>query len=152
MITSYIYGAIAALILGLCVATTVTVKQRDAARRELIEYQAAAAAVIQERLAAQEEQRLANARKATEVSNEYKARIAELDKKLSASRASADAAAKRLRDALARDNAPALPGVADPAGGADGGPDRDTLLAELAGCLKNAEKLKALQDWIRRTH
>ncbi len=149
---AYLYGAIAAVILGLCITAYICVNQRDAARQELVEYQAQAAAVITERLAAQEAEKARLERKTQEVVNEYKRKAGNLQARLDGALSDRDAIAQRLRDALARGSAPAVPGTPAAPGGADGAAERDALIEEIAGCLKEQERLKALQDWIKQTH
>jgi len=121
--------------------------QRDAARTELASYEAAAAAVIKERLATQERERVENVRKTREVTDAYQKRIAGLDARLVA-------ALERLRGRPAEGGSADAGVPAAPAtpGGIDGAPGEPSLVGEAAGCLKIRAQLEALQDWIRGTH
>lgn len=151
MIQGYIYGALGVVILALGLGTYIATTKYLDKRDELTAYQASAAAVIAERIAALDAEKERNARKTKETTDAYRTRLAALDKRLAATAGERDAVAERLRDALAArpDAVPTAPGAA---AGTDGGPGRDELLEELAGCLKNTEQLRALQEWLRATH
>lgn len=144
MIRAYLYGALAAVVLGLGVTTYISIKSAQHARAELVKYQASAAAVIAERIAAQEAERAKFERKQQEIISAYTNRQAAFRAELAATAAERDIVARRLRDALANP-APAVPAVdADPSAAAGGG--RDRLLEELARCVRNTDRLRAVRD------
>jgi hypothetical protein len=149
---AYLYGALAAVILLMGLTTWWALSARDAAIKDLAGYQAAAATVIAERLAQEQEEHARNERRSKEIVNDYRKRLAASEALLAATTADRDAVSERLRNALAPTPAPEVSGGAVTPGGTDGGPGRDVLLAELAACLATADRLRALQDWIRSTH
>jgi hypothetical protein len=121
----------------------------EAAEDRLRVYQSAAAAVITERLRAQETQARVNEEKARESVASYQARVAEL-------RARHERALARLRDQSATASAGSgVPTAPSGPAGTDGAPDGDAatrFLGDLRACEEAREQLKALQEWIRSTH
>ena len=149
---SYVYGAAAAALLIMGLTTWWALSARDEAVKALAAYEASAAAVIAERISAQEAEKARNLRKNEEITNVYRTRLAALQSRLASTTAERDTVAGRLRDALAAGPAPAVPGTSADAAGVEPGSDRDALLAELAGCLKNEEHVRAILQWYRGTH
>lgn len=153
MIQAKLYGAIALalLIAGLAFGFKLEHGWRVKAENALVEYQAAAAGVITERLRAQEETKAENERKTKETISAYTNRITAL-------RGNYAVALERMR------NVPAAPpagggGAVSPTAPAPGGVDAapvvdptSRFLRDLQGCDEDRETLRALQDWIKRTH
>jgi len=121
----------------------VVTAERDAARTELSDYQAAAAAVIKERLAAQVRVAAENKRKAEEVKRAYEDRIARIDAALE--RVRGESAADRGSDS-------AVPGPAATPGEVEDSSGRDALLRDAATALKCKAQLQSVLDFLNRTH
>lgn len=152
MIQAKLYGAIALalLIAALAIGLKLEHGWRVKAENALVEYQAAAAAVITERLRAQEETKAENERKTKEITSAYTNRIATL-------RGNYAVALERMRyvPAAPAGGSTAVPPTAPAPGGADASPVDDPtsrFLRDLQGCDEDRETLRALQDWIKRTH
>lgn len=118
--------------------------RRVNAERQLADYQAAATAVITERLAAQERTRLENEARTKDVLEAHRRDLARL-------RARYD---QRLRDATpATGGDGAMPAAPEAPGGTDapaGSGATAEFLRALRSCDEDRETLRALQDWINR--
>lgn len=152
MIQAKLYGAIAVvlLVVGLAFGLKLEHNWRVEAENKLVEYQAAATAVITERLREQEATKVENERRTKEITSAYTSRITAL-------RGDYAVALERLRHvpAVPAGSGGAVPPTAPAPGGADAAPVVDPtarFLRDLQGCDEDRETLKALQDWIKRTH
>ena len=110
------------------------------AERALLEYQAAAAQVISERLIANAALEAQHQRKTVEVTREY-------EKRVSTVRGRYAAELERLRDAAAGSGSSAVPEAGEPAPGADATASERRFVEALERCEADRERLKALQEW-----
>lgn len=118
---------------------------RAVAEKRLSDYQAAASAVIAERLRAQLAADARNKKIAEELRSKHANDLQDIQRRY------ADAL-DRLRDdlAAARERA-GVPAPAPTPGGVDEGDSYSRLLAALARCEEGLRQLSALQRWIRET-
>lgn len=112
------------------------------AERALLEYQAAAAQVIAERLAANAALEAEHQRHSQEITSAY-------EKRVSVVRGRYAAELERLRDAASDSSGSALPEAGEPAPGVDAGTNERRFVAALERCEADRERLKALQEWAR---
>lgn len=119
---------------------------RVAAERELSDYQAAAKAVIEERLRAQQAEADRNIR----ITNQIKAQHAT---EVAAINARYRAAADRMRaDLAAARSAAGVPPAASATDGTDAADPVGRFVEALGRCETGLRQLDALQRWIRETH
>ena len=131
---------------GLWVRGNYYESKADTAIKALETYQASAAAVIAERLRAQQEEARAHELRVQETIKTYDSRTASLQRRY-------DDAVRQLRDPPAAGNRPAgVPEAGAPAQPADGGAEREPtarFLRDLEACDRDRERLRALQEWAR---
>lgn len=143
----YAYGAI---IVGVALVFAVQKVQihrakADAveARQALLDYQAAAARAIVDRIQENQRLELKQAQRTKEVTRTYENRLADLRARY----------AERLRNfPPSGSSGSPVPGDPGTSGGTDGAPVDDPatrFLGELRACEEDRERLRALQDWAR---
>lgn len=142
----YLIGAVALVIALAFGAQELRVRhhKNDAreARQVLLDYQAAAARAIVDRIQENQRLELEQARRTKEVTRTYENRLADLRARY----------AERLRDLRPAGSGSPVPGDTGTPGGSDGASVDDPaarFVGELRACEEDRERLRALQDWAR---